>query len=594
MGGDRLKHSELQTSRDMILKKHMMIDSFYKQIEKNINTFINSEPDDEQDSKVIALLREYKEKSTSGLPEGRNIIKAHIKNVLLTGFDIYRNDSSGNPGDTVIYEGLKIDEFNGLIDCIMPFNEPQHLTPREKFSILLYKNKTIENNGRDGAFKKLMQKWDCWNKSREGSSCRNTWYEYNEADINHMYAFEKYDLSYVDKLEIVTQRIYEEIFGLMHIDMLAYSDINEVGFSNNGKYIYCWYGKKIWLSFLRMTEKEARIVQDRAISFEKHCPQLDASHPEILVHRGDGARITVTQKPYFSARNLCIRVFNQSKSGFYDLIKADKLRSLITAVVRTGESICLQGGLGTGKTTTMNIMYELLNDYLHIGTVEDYFEQHVMEKYQNKRIVEGQAINDKSLLDVVKTLLRMSVDVANIGEVRDGNALFAFIQLVQSVSVAAWFTIHITNPDTTVPRLKNMLMGTGRYFSEQSAVMDIIHSVNMIFQHEIIDGQIAITQAVEIVPLVKTSGSVDYSVESKEEELKKLYYIQQIQNNPYNMFRLNKIMELQEGSYRFVNYPSARMIEKARKSNDSWECINKLLQLIKKDTGTEIPEYARW
>ena len=170
-----------------------------------------------------------------------------------------------------------------------------------------------------------------------------------------------------------------------------------------------------------------------------------------------------------------------------------------------------------------------------------------MEKYPYKRIVEGQAVNGKNLLDVVKTLLRMSVDVANIGEVRDGNALFAFIQLVQSVSVAAWFTTHITNPETTVPRLKNMLIGTGRYFSEQSAVMDIVHYINMIFQHEIINGQITITKVVEIVPLVAVSSDGEYDIETSREQLEKLFYIHQMRSNPYNMFRLNTIMQTEDG-----------------------------------------------
>ena len=241
----------------------------------------------------------------------------------------------------------------------------------------------------------------------------------------------------------------------------------------------------------------------------------------------------------------------------------------------------------------MNVMYELLDDYLHIGTVEDYFEQHVMEKYPYKRIVEAQAINGKELLDAVKTMLRMSVDVANIGEVRDGNALFSFIQLVQSVSVAAWFTTHITNPETTVPRLKNMLTGTGRYFSEQSAVMDIIHYINMIFQHEIVDGRILITKVVEIVPLVSAFSEVDYGREWAGEKLQKLYYIQQIQNNPYNMFRLNTIMEMKGENIRFVNYPSARMIEKARKIRGAWKYIKKLVCMVESDTGISIPEYAK-
>lgn len=577
-----------------LLNKYLQIDLLSLQIEKNINMFINSEPDDEQDAKIISLLREYKEKSTSGLTEARNVVKSHIKNMLLTGFDIYRQNSSGELEDEIVYGNIAIDEHNGLIDCIMPFDEAKLLTAREKFEIILYKNSTRESNGRDGAMRRIMEKYDCFKKQRECDDYENMRYEYTEADIEFIYNCEGYELTFADKVEAVTQRIYEEVFGLKHIDILAYSDINEVGFANDGKYVYCWYGKKIRLSFLTMTENEARVVQDRAISFEKHCPQLDVSHPEVLVHRGDGARITATQKPYFSARNLCIRIFNQSSSNFNDLVRTEKLRTLITALVRAGESICLQGGLGTGKTTTMNVMYELLNDYLHIGTVEDYFEQHIMEKYPGKRIVEGQSINDKSLLDVVKTLLRMSVDVANIGEVRDGNALFAFIQLVQSVSVAAWFTTHITNPETTVPRLKNMLIGTGRYFSEQSAVMDIIHSINMIFQHEIIDGQIAISRVVEIVPLVKTSVGFDYGMENDKEELEKLYYIQQIRNNPYNMFRLNTIMMLEDGLPKFINYPSARMFEKAGKNSDFKRYASKLMELISEDTGIPIPEYARW
>ncbi len=577
----------------MNLRKYLIIDTLQLHIEKYLYNFINSDPEDEQERKIVLLLRDYKEKSTSGLTEARAVIKAHIKNTILSGFDIYQQDKSGGLEDRCIIQGIKADEENGLVDDIIPFGAPGNMTAREKFEIILYKNKSPESSGRDGAFKKLMSGYDFFCKSRESGFYESLRYEYNAEDIDYIYRNEAYALSFLDKVEIITQRLYEELFGLKHIDMLAYSDINEVGFSNNGRYIYCWCGKKVWLSFMQISDSDARIIQDRAISFEKHCPQLDVSHPEILCHRGDGARITVTQRPYFSARNLCIRVFNQSGSGFKDLITQDKLRALITALVKSGESICLQGGLGSGKTTTMNVMYELLDDYLHIGTVEDYFEQHVMEKYPYKRIVEGQSVNGKELLDAVKTMLRMSVDVANIGEVRDGNALFAFIQLVQSVSVAAWFTTHITNPETTVPRLKNMLIGTGRYFSEQSAVMDIIHYINMIFQHEIVDGRIMITKVVEIVPLVSAFSDVDFGREQGLEKLQQLYYIQQIQNNPYKMFSLNTIMESEGENIRFVNYPSARMLEKARKRKGAWKHVKKLVEMVREDTGICIPEYAR-
>lgn len=577
----------------MELKEYLIIDLLHLHLEKFINNFINSEPAEEQEKRIAALLREYKEKSTSGLPEARDIIKSHIKNSLLTGFDIYSMGQEGSLEDICMFENIRVEESNGLADSIMPFNDPASLTPREKFEIILYKNSVKEANGRDGAFKSIMAKHVCCKKIRASEDYESCRFEYSAKDIGDIYTCEGYALSFTDKIEIITQRLYEEIFGLKHIDMLAYSDINEVGFSNNGKYVYCWCGNKIWLSFLQINESEARVIQDRAISFDRHCPQLDVSHPEILCHRGDGARITVTQRPYFSARNLCIRVFNQRNAAFKDLINPDRLRTLIIALVKSGESICLQGGLGAGKTTTMNVMYELLDDFLHIGTIEDYFEQHIMEKYPQKRIVEGQAINGKGFLDAVKTLLRMSVDVANIGEVRDGEALFSFIQLVQSVSIAAWFTTHITNPETTVPRLKNMLIGTGRYFSEQSAVMDIIHYLNIIFQHEIVDGNIQITKVVEIIPLVSSSCESEYNLSTDNRLLQKLYYIQQLQNNPYNMFSLNTIMQMDGGSIKFVNYPSWRMIEKARKHSGSWRYMKNLISLIELDTGKAVPEYAR-
>ncbi|HWQ29712.1 MAG TPA: ATPase, T2SS/T4P/T4SS family [Negativicutes bacterium] len=577
----------------MSLKKSLTMDKLLLHLEKCFFNYINSDPEDEQERKIVLLLRDYKEKSTSGLPEARNVIKAHIKNLLLTGFNIYLEDRNRNLTDICLSEEVKVSEENKLVDCMLPFDEPEKLTGMDKFEIILYLNRDATGDGRDGAFKKLLDRYGIYEKTRKTDYYESVGYEYNSEDIELIYSMEVRELDFADKLEIVTQRIYEELFGLKHIDILAYSDVNEVGFSNDGRYIYCWCGRKIWLSFMALDEREARVVQDRAISFEKHSPQLDVSHPEVLCHRGDGARITVTQRPYFSSRNLCIRIFNQSTSGFLDLITLEKLRVLIIALVKAGESICLQGSLGSGKTTTMNIMYELLDDYLHIGTVEDYFEQHIMDKYPYKRIVEGQSINGKELLDVVKTMLRMSVDVANIGEVRDGNALFSFIQLVQSVSVAAWFTTHITNPETTVPRLKNMLTGTGRYFSEQSAVMDIIHYINMIFQHEIVDGQIMISRVVEIVPLVTAFSEFDYRNEPDIEKLKRLYYLQQIQGNPNNMFSLKTIMEMRGGSMRFVNYPSVRMIEKSRKSNTAWKYVCRLIKMIEEDTGMDIPEYAR-
>ncbi|HPA55182.1 MAG TPA: hypothetical protein PL138_08800, partial [Bacillota bacterium] len=140
----------------MDLGKYLIIDSLCLHMEKYINSFINSEPSDEQEKSIVSLLRDYKEKSTSGLPEAREVIKSHIKTGILTGFDIYVSNEMGRLEDAIMLKGVCVDEANGLADLILPFNEPQKLTSREKFEIILHKNRNSSGNGRDGALKAIL------------------------------------------------------------------------------------------------------------------------------------------------------------------------------------------------------------------------------------------------------------------------------------------------------------------------------------------------------------------------------------------------------------------------------------------------------
>jgi Flp pilus assembly CpaF family ATPase len=567
--------------------KALDINMLCKQIEKNFESFIIRQPENEQMKRIISILKNFKDSSTSGNAEDRNILKAHIKTDLLTSFNIYSVLEDGSLADIPLCRDVRIEEDNDYIEQVLPFECSEKLTAEEKFNIILYLNRT-ETRGRSQAFKNLISKYDIYTKQRSDGT--GNWqytsnrHEYNKEDIDFIYRMEleRSPLSFTDKVEIVVQIIYQNIFGLMCLDILAYSDINEIGFSNDGKYVYCWCDIKIWLSFLELTKEEARVVQDRAISFDKDAGQLDESSPEKLCYRGDLARITVTQQPYSSARNLCTRIFNQRHLGIKELLREEELLTAVTALVRSGASICMQGSLGTGKTTTMSALYELLDDNLHIGIVEDFFEQHVMQKYPYKRIVELKSLYNKSLEDAVKTILRLSVDVADLGEVRSGEALYSVLQLIQSVSMSAWFTVHVANPETTVPRFKNLLLGTGRYHTEQSAVMDIVNYVNLIFQHNIINGKRIITEIVEVVPMVSTAFEYgfDLNIDTDIEKLQRLYYIQQIQNNPNNMYRLNKIMDARDGIPKFLNMPSEQILKRARSNKDSWNYMERFLELI--------------
>lgn len=569
------------------LKKYFDINIFIMQIEKNISDYLNKAAETKQEEEATDILKGYKDRSTSGDHESRKVIKQYIRTKILKGFNLYEISSDNRITDTIIYEDIKLEEDSGYIDTIIPFNMPNKLTAQEKFEILLYKNSFLSDNGMDAAFKNIINKYPIYHKKIKTEDYESHDYVYSEKDVAEMYRKENISLTFAEKIDILIQRLYQDIYGLKVIDLFAYSDINETGFSYDGKLIYVWSDLKFRLSFLHLTEDEARIVQERAISFDKHVGQLNESQPEILCHRADGARITVTQKPYFSARNCCIRIFNQSHRSYGELVSDDKMKILTTCLVKIGECMILQGGLGTGKSTFLSTLFEVLERYHHIGLAEEMFEQHIMEKYPEQRIVEAQPAMGKTLDDVVATFLRMSIDIAGLGEARTGEAIYAFLQLVQSVSIAAWFTAHVNSPKNTIPRLKNMLMGVGRYMSEQSAVADLVNNINCIYQHDKFGDRRLITEVVEIVPLISTSmeDDINLSISGDMEKLQKMYYIQQIQRDTSKMYKLNKIMDATDGTVKFVGYPSQRMVDKTKKYPDTWSYMDKLLKEIEKDLG---------
>ena len=237
----------------------------------------------------------------------------------------------------------------------------------------------------------------------------------------------------------------------------------------------------------------------------------------------------------------------------------------------------------------MSILYELLDKDLHVGLLEDMFELHIMNRYgKERRVVEAQRTVNKNLQNGVETFLRMSVDVAGLGEARSGEALFSFIQLVQSVSVAAWMTAQVNCPENTIPRLKNLLMGTGIYSDEVAAAVDIVHNINFVLQNSIADGERYISEICEVVPSSELTrfGRQDF-FNSDIESLQKEYYTQQLKKDISNLYSLNRIYDNRRGEAVFVNYPSQKFVDRASRFPQSEECLKKLLNEIKKDVGME-------
>lgn len=560
------------------IEKLISLDRLILQINRKIRRFIEMDHKDEQLLEQRKMLLKLKDSSTSGDRDGRRTMREYIKSILISGFELYSFDLSGKLSEVVKIENFAFYPEDPNIDLVLPFCTIENLLPEDKFGILMQMSNDEDVVGRSVGINNLIMNQ---NIIENGSITKGS----VERAFNEICP----ELSSFEKLDYISQRIYEELFGLKRLDVLAYSNINEVGFSNDGEYVYFWADRKIHLQLLNFSQDEARIIQERAISFDKNVGALNENNPEVLCHRFDGARVTVTQRPYFSARNCCIRIFNKSQTGFEELVPDIKLRIFANALVKTGQSMILQGGLGTGKSTFMSILYELLDKDLHVGLLEDMFELHIMNKYgKERRIIEAQRTVNKNLQNGVETFLRMSVDVAGLGEARSGEALFSFIQLVQSVSVAAWMTGQVNCPENTVPRLKNLLMGTGIYSDEVAAANDIVHNINFVIQNSITNGNRYISEICEIVPSGELTkyGRLDYA-DCDIEFLQKEYFIQQLKKDISNLYSLNRIYDNRKGIGVFVNYPSQKFVDRAARFPQSEGCLKELFLNIKRDVGME-------
>jgi len=130
----------------------------------------------------------------------------------------------------LLYKEYGVNEIN--ISKAIPFDIPSLLTPQDKFEIILHMYK--KDFGYE-ALTQVIKKYDLAAlKYVEGESKPS--YVITEKEINDIYEKEDFNLEFSDKLNILTQRIYQHYKGYSSIDEIR--DMNIDGVS----------GRSIWTS----------------------------------------------------------------------------------------------------------------------------------------------------------------------------------------------------------------------------------------------------------------------------------------------------------------------------------------------------------
>ena len=171
----------------------------------------------------------------------------------------------------------------------------------------------------------------------------------------------------------------------------------------------------------------------------------------------DGERVSfrVSTLPTYYGEKTVMRILRESSHG-YTLeglgFHGQQLELIHTAMKQRSGMVLAAGPTGSGKTTTLYTMMDILNTPdVNISTVEDPIE------YQMPRINQTQVKPEIGLTfaNGLRTLLRQDPDIIMVGEIRDGETA----GLAVNASLTGHLvlsTIHTNSAAGAIPRMIDM------------------------------------------------------------------------------------------------------------------------------------------
>ena len=192
------------------------------------------------------------------------------------------------------------------------------------------------------------------------------------------------------------------------------------------------------LSSLKLDEK--RLPQDGRFKMETEA---------------DKVSFRVSLLPTYYGEKVVMRLLRETGEGFtLDVLgfHGENLERIHSATKQTTGLILISGPTGSGKTTTLYTILDILNTPdVNISTIEDPIE------YQMKRVNQTQ-VNPAigfSFVNGLRSLVRQDPDIIMVGEIRDGETAALAVNAALTGHLVL-STIHTNSAAGAIPRLIDM------------------------------------------------------------------------------------------------------------------------------------------
>ncbi|MBQ9267765.1 MAG: Flp pilus assembly complex ATPase component TadA [Clostridia bacterium] len=424
------------------------------------------------------------------------------------------------------------------ITSAIDFDNTDKLTTIDKFDILLYMYK--QQYGYN-ALTELITKYNLDDlKTVYGASEPS--YVITPEEINEIFEKEYDYLSFEDRLNILSQRIYQNYKGFSVVDEVRDMNIDGISGGVSGLPESFMYQVAQLGDYVKQTQEKTipraydsvwifykgKSIQMACLSFGSYdelkrvCQniykynnpgQLSDTNGYKINEMKDGSRVVVVRPSMSESWAFFVRKFDTPNAVLENLIRQDGKEFVIPMLkflVKGARVTALTGEQGCGKTTMLMAMIKYIYPTLNIRVQETAFELHLRKVYPNRNILtfrETDTVSGQEGLDLQK---KTDGAVNILGEVATDEVAAWMIQMAQVASKFTIFTHHAKTFDNLILSLRNSLLKIGMFNNEKVAEIQVVNVMNFeVHLKRGFDGSRFIERITECIP-VKEANPYTY------------------------------------------------------------------------------------
>ncbi|MDY7219523.1 CpaF family protein [Denitrificimonas sp. JX-1] len=306
----------------------------------------------------------------------------------------------------------------------------------------------------------------------------------------------------------VTEELVDELVGYGPLEVLLRDpSISEI-LVNGPDRVFVERSGKIQQTDLRFMDNQhlQRVIQRILAPVGR---RLDESSPMVDARMPDGSRLNAVIPPIaLDGASLSIRKFRKDMLRSSDLIVTRSLNQemldFIEKAVRARCNILVSGGTGTGKTTILNILSQIINPHERIVTIEDTAELqlnhgHVVRLETRPPNADGHG--EVSARDLVRNALRMRPDRIILGEIR-GAEVLDVLTAMNTGHDGSMSTVHANSASDALLRLETLVGFSGMQVADKTLRNTICSAIDIVIQlTRLADGRRCVSEILEVVGL---------------------------------------------------------------------------------------------